>query len=139
MLQASVAQYHGSVLRLGTAHQGIHKNLSVELKSEEGTKIVVHVEIDDNGVLYPAIDNKTEPLLSDEKLPVVINALWDARDEIEVEAAFVVHSHPFNQAQKVITQTFPGDLARQVALYFVFALNNLVLKSARNQIMFTDV
>ena len=72
----------GARLLLGTAHQGLHKNLAVDVArsplADTKEKTRVQVEIDYNGVHYPSIGGVTQHLLSDEQLPIVINALWDA-------------------------------------------------------------
>ena len=73
------------------------------------------------GTLICVIDNKDTILLEDDELVEVINKLWDAGSEEE--------------AKNIIFELF-GCPKKRVALYFTFALNNLIVRSARNQILF---
>jgi len=86
----------------------------------------VAVTVDVNGISSVSLNHKTleDGLLSADALPVAINALWDAAGD--------------DAALEVLENALPKDSTRQVALYCLFALNNLTLKSARNQIAFAS-
>ena len=107
-----------SELYIETAHQGLHKYICVILDSTR-----VSVLVNTNGSVLVMINNDEIELLGDQEYISVINKLWDAESN--------------DIFSKIITQTFSCKI-KQLALFLVFASNNLVLKTCRNQIQFTD-
>lgn len=106
-------------LSLCDHHFGLNKVVSCRLGKDTRLSVLMQ---HDGLCMYTIDDHRPAALLDNDKLHVVIKALWDAT----THQAF----------QDLIQTTFKDDLVRQTALILVFAMNNLILKSARDQIQF---
>lgn len=107
-----------SNIQLGFGHQGIMKELRATLDTTTDLRVVC--QLDGNQVVV--INDQPQVFLDDQRLVQVINQLWDAPSSLSFE--------------QILHDTFPKDKQKQIALLFICALNNLILKSSRNEIEF---
>jgi len=113
---------YAAPLKLKWSHQGLMKHLCLP-KSEAHQAVQVFTQHDGSmGYTVGDGDRDAATLLPDEELLIVINKMWDLKTR---EAAI-----------EFCQETFPSHKEQQIALLFSFAMNNLLLKTMRNQIVF---